>query len=61
MGEVTEETSIIQRLGGRASNEIPTMDPHHDRQQTPQRGVEVHIQRDKDVEVETVLADLFGE
>lgn len=59
VGEVTDEASIIQRLGGRASYEIPTMDPHHDRQWADQRGDEVHIQRDKDVEVKTVLTDLF--
>lgn len=58
-GEVTDKTSVVQRLGGRACNEIPTMDPHHDRQRALQRGAEVHIHRDKDVEVETVLTDLF--
>lgn len=60
MGEVADEASIVKRLGGRTSNEIPTMDPHHDRQGAPQRGAEVHVHRDKDVEVETVLADLLG-
>lgn len=58
--EVTDEASIVQRLGGRASYEVPTMDPHHDRQRAPQGGAEVHIYWDKDVEVETVLTDLFG-
>lgn len=58
MGEVTNEASIIQRFGGRASDEIPTVDPHHDREGALQRDAEVHIQRDKDVEVETILADL---
>lgn len=60
VGEVTDEASIIQRFGGRAGDKIPTMDPHHDRQWALQRGAEVHIQRDKDVEVQTVLADLLG-
>lgn len=36
------------------------MDPHHDGKGAPQRGAEVHVHRDKDVEVETVLADLLG-
>lgn len=58
VGEVTDEASVIQRLGGRTSNEITTVDPHHDGEPAPQRGAEVHIHRDKDVEVETVLTDL---
>lgn len=61
MGEVTNETSIIQRLGGRTSNEISTMDPNHDRQVALQRRAQVHIQWYKDVEVETILTDLFGD
>lgn len=59
-GGVADEAPVVQRLGGRASDEIPTMDPHHDGQRGHQRTAEVHIQRDKDVEVETVLAHLFG-
>lgn len=35
------------------------MDPHHDRQRALQRDTEVHVQRDEDVEVEAVLADLW--
>lgn len=58
MGEVSDEASVVQRLGGRPCNKIPTVDPHHNRQQALQGGAEVDIQRDKDVEVETVLADL---
>lgn len=58
VGEVTDEASVVQRLGGGASDEIPAVDPHHDGQRAPQRGAEVHIHRDKDVEVETVFADL---
>lgn len=61
MCEVADESSIIQRLGGRACDEITTMDPHHDRQRSLQRATEVHVQRDEDVEVEAVLAHLCSE
>lgn len=60
MSEVADEASIVQRLGSGTSDEIPTMDPHHDRQWLPQWGAEVHVHRDKDVEVEAVLTDLLG-
>lgn len=58
MCEVADEASIIQRLGGRTCNEITTVDPHHDGQGAPHRDAEVHVQRNEDVEVQTVLADL---
>lgn len=61
MCEVADESSVIQRLGGRTRDEIATMDPHHDRQRALQRDTEVHVQRDEDVEVEAVLADLWLE
>lgn len=35
--EVADEASIIKRLGGGAGNEIPAVDPHHDRHRAPQR------------------------
>lgn len=58
--EVADEASIIERLGGGAGYEIPTVDPHHDRHRAPQRWAEVHIHWYKDVEVQTVLTDLLG-
>lgn len=59
MSEVTDETAVIHGLGGRACNEISSMDPHHDRQGPPQRGGEVEVEGHKDVEVEAVLTDLL--
>lgn len=59
--EVADESSVIQRLGGRTCDEIAAVDPHHDRQRVPQRNTEVHVQGDKDVEVEAVLAHLWLE
>lgn len=37
VGEVTEEAPIIQWFRGGASDEIPAMDPYHDRKRSPQR------------------------
>lgn len=58
--EVADEASVIERLGGGAGNEIPTVDPHHDWHRAPQRGAEVHIHWYKDVEVQAVFTDLLG-
>lgn len=60
VSEVADEAAVIQRLGGGASDEVAAVDPHHDGQQVWQRRPEVHVQRDKDVEIETVLTDLRG-
>lgn len=56
--EVADEASVVQRLGGGAGDEVPAVDPHHDRHGAPQRRAEVHVHWDEDVEVEAVLADL---
>lgn len=61
VAEVADEASVVQQLGGRAGDEIAPMDPNHHGQQMRQRGAEVQIQRDKDVEIETVLTDLNGD
>ena len=60
MGEVADEAPVVQGLGGRAHDEVPAVDPHHHGQGSQQRGTEVDVQGYKDVEIQTVLAHLWG-
>lgn len=58
VGEVADETAIVQWLGGCAGNKISPVDPHHHRHGGTEGRNEIHIQRDKYVQVEAVLTHL---
>lgn len=59
VGEIADEPPVVQRFGGWASYEIPSMDPHHHRQGFQEGGGEINVQRHKNVEVQTVFTDLW--